>query len=68
MAGSGDVFSQRVKELRGDKSPYVLAALCNVHEKAIAEYESGKARPSFENLIKIADYFDVTIDYLVGRE
>ncbi len=30
-------------------------------------YENGSAEPSLEKLVKIADYFDVSVDYLLGR-
>jgi len=34
----------------------------------IAQWESGKIFPAIENLIAIAKYFDVSVDYLVGLE
>lgn len=33
-----------------------------------SRWENGKTRPDFEYLIILADYFDVSIDYLVGRK
>ena len=30
-------------------------------------YETGGHRPDYETLVKLADYFDVTTDYLLGR-
>ena len=35
-------------------------------ERKIATFE-GKNRPDFDGLIALADYFDVSLDYLVGR-
>lgn len=34
---------------------------------AISEWKKGKAKPSVDALIKIADYFNVSVDYLLGR-
>lgn len=33
----------------------------------LSGYEIGKSEPSFENLVKIADYYKVSIDYILGR-
>lgn len=35
---------------------------------AVANYESGRNEPSIDDLIKIADFFQVSMDVLVGRE
>ena len=34
---------------------------------AIQNYESGRRKPAYDVLIALADYFDVSLDYLVGR-
>ena len=34
----------------------------------ISDWENGKSRPEYENLIKLADIFDVTLDELLGRK
>ena len=44
-----------------------LAELLKVTPRAMRNYESGLHEPSYDNLIALADYFDVSIDYLVGR-
>lgn len=44
-----------------------IAELLGVSERAVQYYESGKRHPDFEGLIKLADYFNVSLDYLVGR-
>ena len=44
-----------------------LAKILNVTDKAYWSYESGRTEPSINTLIKIADYFDVSLDYLCGR-
>ena len=44
-----------------------LALEIFVSRSMIAKYETGKAYPTNEILQKIADYFDVSVDYLLGR-
>lgn len=39
----------------------------NITEVAIQNYEAGRRKPNYDILIALADYFDVSIDYLVGR-
>ena len=59
------VFAERLEILlRGRKK---LAIFLDVNPSMITHYTSGKTLPRLENLIKIADYFDVSVDYLLGR-
>ena len=44
-----------------------MAALCNVTERHYQVYESGANWPRADGLIALADYFDLSLDYLVGR-
>lgn len=44
-----------------------LSIAAEVSQETISAYESGKAMPSAETLIKIADFLDVSIDYLLDR-
>ena len=37
-------------------------------ESAISQYENGKRQPDYETLLKISDYFGVSVDYLLGTE
>jgi len=63
-------FSDRLKELRSSKklSQLDLAKEIGVSQRAVSYYELGEEDiPTLEVLIKIADFFDVTLDYLVGR-
>lgn len=59
-----------LKNLRKVKgiSQVKLAEDLGVSAGIIGMYESGKRKPSYEALEAIADYFNVTIDYLTGRE
>jgi transcriptional regulator with XRE-family HTH domain len=62
-------FKDRLKELRTAKgiSQQELADMLNVHAMTISGYERGIRRPNFEMLDEIADYFDVSVDYLIGN-
>ena len=62
-------FSKRLKKLRIEKKllQREIAALLNLSRAAITYYELGKRFPDQETLKKLADFFDVSIDYLVGR-
>ena len=59
----------RLKELRKAKgiSQQKLATDLNANQNTISRYENGEREPGIVELIKIADYFHVSIDYLVGR-
>ena len=59
----------RLKNLRTSKklSQAALAEKIGISQRAVSYYESGKDTPSLEILISIADFFNVSLDYLVGR-
>ena len=65
----GESFSSRIKSLRIYRSikQSDIADALGVTFQTISNYESGKREPRIPDLIKIADYFNVSIDYLVGR-
>lgn len=62
-------FSIRLKELRTHAgiSQKALGCILDVSDAAVTMMEKGRRSPSFEVLCALADYFDVSIDYLVGR-
>lgn len=62
-------FSGRLLLLRVQRniSQKKLAQYLSITSQAITMMEKEKRVPSFEVLCKIADYFDVSLDYLVGR-
>lgn len=64
-----DVLSRRLKECRKDKglTQGQVAILCDITEKAYQNYELMTREPKIEILIRIADLYGVSIDYLVGR-
>ena len=44
-----------------------FAKIFNISFQAVSYYEKGARQPDFETLIKFADYFGVSVDYLIGR-
>ena len=61
-------FPQRLKELRLEKgeTQKELANAIEVGRTTISEYESGKIVPKQEGLLRIANHFNVSVDYLTG--
>ena len=59
----------RLKELRKKKgiSQLRLATDLNTTQNTISRYETGEREPGIDELIKIADYFNVSVDYLLER-
>lgn len=62
-------FRARLRSLREGKKlrRYVLSERCGLHSDAIRRYERGEAEPDLTSLIAIADFFEVSLDYLTGR-
>lgn len=59
----------RLKELRRAKgiSQLKLALALNTNQNTISRYETGEREPGIHELIQLADYFDVSVDYLLER-
>lgn len=62
-------FEERIKLLRETHhlSQEDLGKIIGVKRFSIYSYEKGRACPEMKGLIGLADYFGVSIDYLVGR-
>ena len=60
----------RLIELRKKKgkNQAEVAKFINVSQVAYSKYETGKSEPSYDILTKLADYFDVSVDYILGRD
>ncbi len=60
---------ENIRNLREDvdQTQTQLAEYLNVKQTTYSKYELGKINVPVEVLIKLADYYDVTIDYIVGR-
>lgn len=65
----GYPVKNRIRELReaAQKQQKDLSADIGVSQPTISEWESGRKEPSTKNAKKLADYFGVTVDYLLGR-
>ena len=59
----------RLKEIRKSKgiSQLKMAMDLNTNQNTISRYETGEREPGINELIKIADYLNVSIDYLLER-
>ena len=63
------ILNERLKKLRAEKNvtQQKVADVLGVTVGNVQKFEYGTARPKLDNVIKIADFFDVSLDYLVGR-
>ena len=59
----------RIRDLREDRDlrQSDLAEMVGIDQRTISNYETGKSNPDSDALIRLADFFNVSIDYLVGR-
>ena len=59
----------RIKELRKQKgiTQLKMAMDLNMNQNSISRYETGEREADHKALIAFADYFDVSVDYLLGR-
>lgn len=59
----------KIKELRQEKgiSQEELANAINVKNYTIGNWERNRAEPSIESIKQMADFFEVSVDYLIGR-
>ncbi|MBC1486027.1 helix-turn-helix domain-containing protein [Listeria seeligeri] len=64
------MFSKRLSELRKKKgfSQYKLADELGFSRGQVANYEQGTREPDYQTLLKIAEFFNVSTDYLLGRD
>lgn len=62
-------FPTRIRELRKERrlAQKSIADYLGITRQAIAAYENNKREPGYETLCKLADYFNVSTDYLLGR-
>ena len=62
-------FADRLKELRRERKlkQRELAEACGIQIRTYQDYEYGRVIPSITALISLADRYEVSLDYLVGR-
>ncbi len=62
-------FTENLKLLRKDSgySQRDLAKLMKTSQRRVSHLERGETEPDIQTLIEIANLFDVTVDYLIGR-
>ena len=64
------IFCERLLEQRRlyGYTQRQMAQKLNVSQPSYVRYENGTSEPTQENLVKLADLFDVSVDYLLGRK
>ena len=60
---------ERIKELREAKglNQHGLALKLNFSQSTISYYETGERKPDLDALVRLSDFFDVSVDYLIGK-
>ncbi|MBE7032335.1 MAG: helix-turn-helix transcriptional regulator [Ruminococcaceae bacterium] len=63
------ILAERLRKCRKEKgiTQGQVAIYCDITEKAYQNYELMTREPKLEILVKIADFFEVSLDYLTGR-
>lgn len=63
------IFQERLTEQRrlNQLTQKQVAEYLKISQPSYIRYENGSAEPNFENLSRLADLFDVSVDYLLGR-
>ena len=63
------IFGERIRALRESMnfSQVKFAETFGIGQSSVVRYEKGEASPSLELLVRIADYYDVSLDYVLGR-
>lgn len=63
-------FAQNLKDLRlqNKLTQAELGAILQTTQRKVSYLESGQVHPDLETLCRIADYFEVSVDFLLGRK
>ncbi len=63
-------FKKRLQQLREKKriSRIVASELCGLASDSIRKYERGESEPTMASLIAMAEFFEVSVDYLIGKD
>ena len=67
--GGMKIFAERLLELRKEEqmSQAALAKELDVSYSVVCYWETDRSEPTAPNLVKLADFFEVSVDYLLGR-
>ena len=62
------IYAERIRSLRedNDKTQSQIAALLKVGQRTYCDYEKGKTRIPVDNLIVLAEFYNVSMDYICG--
>lgn len=65
-----DIFRKNIYELRklNRFTQREVAQRLGISQPSYIRYENGSAEPTLDNLVKIADLYDVSVDFLLGRK
>ena len=60
---------QRIQDLRtdADMSQKQLSEILHISQRSYSHYETGSRNIPVEMLIRLANYYDISVDYLLGR-
>ncbi|MGD6847257.1 helix-turn-helix domain-containing protein [Rossellomorea aquimaris] len=61
------MLTKRLKNLRGKTTQEEVAGRIGISRARYSHYENGRSEPDTETLNKLADFYDVSVDYLLGR-
>lgn len=61
-------YNERIREIREDNSltQQKVADLLNIGQRTYADYESGKTRIPIDNIMILAKFYNVSMDYITG--
>ncbi|MCL2370283.1 MAG: helix-turn-helix transcriptional regulator [Firmicutes bacterium] len=64
------IFRTRLKQIRTERGigQVEIAKAIGVSKSVVSFWETGKCEPTLTPIIKLANFFDIDIDYLVGRK
>ncbi|KAA0766325.1 helix-turn-helix domain-containing protein [Bacillus sp. SH5-2] len=61
------MIEERLKKARGKRTQEEVAKYLGISRARYSHYENGRSEPDNETLKKLADFFDLSVDYLLGR-
>lgn len=63
-------YIERIKDLMSEEriSQAELARSVGISQSAVCNWLNGKKEPSIDSLWRLADFFDVSVDYIIGRK